>query len=146
MRKVEIKILNKKAQMPEYATQDSAAFDLRAMIDKPIIVNPNESVVIPSGIAIHIDDSSLAATLLPRSGLGIKHGIVLGNLVGLIDSDYSKEVFVSVWNRSDDTYKINPNDRICQMMFVPVVKVELDLVEEFSVHSARGGLGSTGLQ
>lgn len=146
MKKIEVKILDKRLELPKYATKDSAAMDLRAMLDKPVILLPGEMRVINSGIAIHINDATVASILLPRSGLGITHGIVLGNLVGLIDSDYSREMMISVWNRGDKEYKINPLDRICQMMFIPIVRAELDVVEEFTVHSDRGGLGSTGIK
>src|SRR5574343_91795 len=141
--------------LPEYATTGSAGLDLRACIKEEdlqpnhgkqgIYLYPNECVIIPSGLAIHINDPTLAAVIIPRSGLGTKKGIVLGNLVGLIDSDYQGEVGLSVWNRSDDPYFIELGERVCQMVFVPVVQVQFEQVEEFE-KSARGdgGFGSTG--
>ena len=118
---------------------------MRACIDEPITLRPGDSALIPTGIAIHLGDPGLAAVLIPRSGLGHKHGIVLGNLVGLIDSDYQGQVFVSCWNRGKDTFVVNPMERIAQLVIVPVVQVELDVVESFE-ESARGagGFGSTG--
>ena len=118
---------------------------MRACIDEPLTVDPGQTVLVPSGLAIHIGDASLAAVLLPRSGLGHKHGLVLGNLTGLIDSDYQGQVFVSIWNRGSKTYKIEPGERIAQMVFVPVEQVAFDLVEEFD-DSVRGegGFGHSG--
>ncbi len=144
---VQLKILNPKIaeQLPEYATAGAAGLDLRACIDAPITLNPGESVLIPSGLAIYLADPSLAAMLLPRSGLGHKNGIVLGNLVGLIDSDYQGEVKVSLWNRSQEAFVIEPFARIAQMVIVPVVQADFEVVTEFA-ESARGsgGFGSTG--
>ena len=147
MKKLDIKILDEKirAQLPAYATGGSAGLDLRACIDEPITLRPGDSVLVPTGIAIHLDDPALAAVLIPRSGLGHKHGIVLGNLVGLIDSDYQGQVFVSCWNRGKEPFVVNPLERIAQMGIGPVVQVQLTVVESFE-ESARGagGFGSTG--
>jgi dUTP pyrophosphatase len=133
--------------LPHHATDGAAGMDLRACVDAPLVVNPGDTHLIPTGIAIHIGDPGLAAVLLPRSGLGHKHGIVLGNLVGLIDSDYQGQVFVSCWNRSPHAFTIEPGERIAQMVFVPVVQVRFDVVNEFA-DSARGvgGFGHTGRQ
>jgi dUTP pyrophosphatase len=131
--------------LPAYATAGSAGLDIRACIDGPITLNPGDSALIPSGIAIHLADPALAAILIPRSGLGHKHGIVLGNLVGLIDSDYQGQVFVSCWNRGHEPFVVNPLERIAQMVVVPVVQVELNIVESFhSSERGAGGFGSTG--
>jgi dUTP pyrophosphatase len=137
--------LNTEFGLPNFATEGSAGVDLRACVDEPLSLEPGSTILIPSGMAIHIGDPSLAAVILPRSGLGHKHGIVLGNLVGLIDSDYQGQVFVSCWNRGDDTFVIEPGVRIAQMVFVPVVQTEFQVVEEFS-ESLRGsgGFGHTG--
>lgn len=149
MRKIELKILDPRIgseyPLPAYATDGSAGLDLRACVDAPLEVKPGESHLVPTGIAIHIGDPGLAAVLLPRSGLGHKKGIVLGNLVGLIDSDYQGQIFVSCWNRSDDSFTINAGERIAQMVFVPVVQAEFEVVAEFEA-SARGsgGFGHTG--
>ena len=149
MKKIQFKILDtrlgKEIPLPEYATSGSAGLDLRACLHEAVVLNAGESVLIPTGLAIHIDDPSLAAVLLPRSGLGHKHGIVLGNLVGLIDSDYQGQVLVSCWNRSDTAFTINVGERIAQMVFVPIVLVEFEQVETFE-QSARGagGFGHTG--
>ena len=131
--------------LPGYATEGSAGLDLRACLDAPITLEPGQTHLVPTGFAIHLEDPGLAAVLLPRSGLGHKHGIVLGNLVGLIDSDYQGQVMVSVWNRGDHPFTIAPGERIAQMIIVPVVQVELEVVSEFNV-SARGagGFGSSG--
>ncbi len=131
--------------LPQYSTAGAAGLDLRACVEKPLKLAPGAAELVPSGIAIHLADPGLAAVVLPRSGLGHKHGIVLGNLVGLIDSDYQGEVMVSVWNRSKEAFTINPLDRIAQLIVVPVVQVKLNVVEEF-VASRRGagGFGSTG--
>lgn len=131
--------------LPEYATSGSAGLDLRACLTEPLILDAGSTALIPTGLAIHLDDPGLAAVLLPRSGLGHKHGIVLGNLVGLIDSDYQGQIMVSCWNRSDAPFTINIGDRIAQMVIVPVVQVTLSLVSEFAA-SERGvdGFGSTG--
>jgi dUTP pyrophosphatase len=131
--------------LPHYATPGSAGLDLRACLDAPLALAPGQAELIPTGIAIHLDDPGLAAVLLPRSGLGHKHGIVLGNLVGLIDSDYQGQVMVSCWNRGTTSYTIAPGERIAQMVVVPVVQVELELVEQFAAsHRGAGGFGSSG--
>ncbi len=149
MQTVQVKILDarvgKEFPLPDYATEGSAGLDLRACLDEHLHMDPGETHLIPTGIAIHLDDPNLAAMLLPRSGLGHKHGIVLGNLVGLIDSDYQGQVFVSMWNRGSEPFTIEPGDRIAQMIFVPVVQAHFDVVKEFS-HSERGagGFGHTG--
>ena len=132
--------------LPSYATSGAAAMDLRACLNEPQTVLPGETVFIPSGIAISIHDPSLVALLIPRSGLGIKHGIVLANTVGVIDSDYQGEISIGIYNRGQATYTIEPGERICQMMFVPVMQAALTLVEEFSRESDRGvgGFGHTG--
>jgi dUTP pyrophosphatase len=147
--KIQLKILDgrlgKDIPLPEYATAGSAGLDLRACLDEAVELKPGETLLIPTGLAIYINDHQLAAVLLPRSGLGHKHGIVLGNLVGLIDSDYQGQVFVSCWNRGDTTFTINIGERIAQMVFVPVVQVEFEQVAEFD-QSLRGfgGFGHTG--
>ncbi len=131
--------------LPQYASPGAAGLDLRACLDAPLELRPGDSQLVPSGIAIHIGDPGFAAIVLPRSGLGAKHGIVLGNLVGLIDSDYQGQVFVSVWNRSQTAFTIQPMDRIAQLVVVPVQQVEFKLVEEFDASSrGAGGFGSTG--
>ena len=131
---------------PEYATSGSAGMDIRACIDEAIEIRPGETTLVPTGFAMHIDDTGLAAILLPRSGLGHKHGIVLGNLTGLIDSDYQGQVFVSCWNRGSEPFTINPGDRIAQMMIIPVVQANFVVVDDFN-YSARGagGFGHTGV-
>ncbi len=146
---VQLKILdsrlNTEFPLPDFATTGSAGVDLRACIDGPLTLEPGATTLIPSGMAIHIDDPSLAAILLPRSGLGHKHGIVLGNLVGLIDSDYQGQVFVSCWNRGNDAFTIEPGARIAQMVFVPVVQADFQIVEEFTEsRRGAGGFGHTG--
>ena len=149
MQKLEVKILDPRIgrdiELPRRATSGSAGLDLRACIDAPLTLDPGQAQLVPTGIAIHLSDPSLAAMLLPRSGLGHKHGIVLGNLVGLIDSDYQGQVMVSMWNRGETPYTIQPGERIAQMVVVPVVQVDFEVVEEFeaSVRGA-GGFGSTG--
>jgi len=131
--------------LPHYATPGSAGLDLRACLDAPLELAPGETKLIPTGIAIHLDDPGLAAVLLPRSGLGHKHGIVLGNLVGLIDSDYQGQVMVSCWNRGQAAFTIAPGERIAQMVVVPVVQVAFEIVEEFDEsHRGDGGFGSSG--
>jgi dUTP pyrophosphatase len=149
MRSIELKILDPRIgdaiPLPHYATDGSAGLDMRACIDAAITVQPGETILIPTGLAIYIGDPTLAAVLLPRSGLGHKHGLVLGNLTGLIDSDYQGQVFISCWNRGSKSYEIQPGDRIAQMVFVPVEQVEFSVVEEFD-DSARGsgGFGHSG--
>ena len=149
MRSIELKILDSRIgdsiPLPHYATDGSAGLDMRACIDESLTVDPGETVLVPSGLAIHIGNPGLAAVLLPRSGLGHKHGLVLGNLTGLIDSDYQGQVFVSIWNRSKKSYEIEPGERIAQMVFIPVKQVAFDVVEEFD-DSARGdgGFGHSG--
>ena len=144
MKAVQIKILDARIgrdyPLPEYATEGSAGVDLRACLDQPLTIQPGETHLVSSGIAIHMADSGLAAVVLPRSGLGHKKGIVLGNLVGLIDSDYQGQVMISVWNRGRETVTVEPGDRIAQMVFVPVTRVRFEVVEEFET-SARGGGG-----
>jgi len=147
MRKLEVKILDERIRgmLPHYASAGSAGLDLRACINSEMLLNPGESQLVSSGIAIHVGDPGHAAVILPRSGLGAKSGIVLGNLVGLIDSDYQGPVMISVWNRGKSPFTIQPLDRIAQLIVVPVVQVEFEVVEEFAA-SARGtgGFGSTG--
>ncbi len=147
MKKLDVRILDPRLreQLPQYATPGSAGLDLRACIETQVTLAPGESKLIPSGIAIHLGDNTLAAMVLPRSGLGAKHGIVLGNLVGLIDSDYQGQIFVSIWNRGNATFTINPMDRIAQMIVVPVVQVGFNIVDEFDASTrGDGGFGSTG--
>lgn len=144
---IRLKILNPKIaeHLPQYATSGSAGLDLRACIDAPQTIRAGETALIPTGIAIHIANPNLAATILPRSGLGHKHGIVLGNLVGLIDSDYQGELMVSLWNRSQADFTIAPLDRIAQMVIVPVVQAQFELVDDFAgSERGAGGFGSTG--
>ena len=149
MHKIKLKILDPRIgnefPLPHYATHGAAGMDLRACLDSMLEIHPGESHLIPTGLAIHIDDPSLAAVLLPRSGLGHKHGIVLGNLVGLIDSDYQGQVFVSCWNRGSQPFRIEPGERIAQMVFVPVVQAAFEVVDDFAA-SARGegGFGHSG--
>ena len=134
-----------RGQLPQYATSGSAGFDLRACIDAPLTLSPGQTELVPSGIAIHLADPGLAAVVLPRSGLGHKHGIVLGNLVGLIDSDYQGQIFVSTWNRGNAPFTINPMERLAQLIVVPVVQVGFNVVAEFGAsHRGAGGFGSTG--
>ncbi|CAD5372202.1 deoxyuridinetriphosphatase [Rubrivivax sp. A210] len=144
---IEIKVLDERvaAQLPAYATPGSAGLDLRACLDEPLRLAPGQAALIPTGLAVHIADPGLAAMLLPRSGLGHKHGIVLGNLVGLIDSDYQGPLMVSCWNRGSAAYTVQPLERIAQMVIVPVVQAAFRVVEDFDA-SARGagGFGSTG--
>jgi len=149
MKKIQLKILDKRLgneiPLPEYATEGSAGLDLRACLPKTLILEPGETVLIPTGLAIYIADNSVAAVLLPRSGLGHKHGIVLGNLVGLIDSDYQGQVFVSCWNRGLKAFTINVGERIAQMVFVPVIQAEFEQVSEFNESErGEGGFGHTG--
>ncbi|WP_349432294.1 dUTP diphosphatase [Methylomarinum sp. Ch1-1] len=149
MKKIQLKRLDKRLgneiPLPEYATAGSAGLDLRACLDEAATLKPGETLLIPTGLAIHIDDPGLAAVLLPRSGLGHKHGVVLGNLVGLIDSDYQGQVFVSCWNRGDKPFTIEIGERIAQMVFVPVVQAEFECVNEFDQsHRGEGGFGHSG--
>ena len=149
MQKIQLKLLDSRLgdtiELPNYATTGSAGLDLRACLDQNIVIQPGETILIPTGLAIHIDDPSLAAVLLPRSGLGHKHGIVLGNLVGLIDSDYQGQVFVSCWNRSETAFEIVIGERVAQMVFIPVVQVGFEQVEEFTdSERGSGGFGHTG--
>ncbi|MEQ1544807.1 dUTP diphosphatase [Methyloglobulus sp.] len=149
MKKIEFKILDSRIgneiPLPQYATTGSAGLDLRACLTEATELKPGETLLIPTGLAIHISDHHLAAVLLPRSGLGHKHGIVLGNLVGLIDSDYQGQIFVSCWNRGNTAFIINVGERIAQMVFVPVLQVALQQVDEFNESSrGDGGFGHTG--
>jgi len=147
MHKLQIKILDPRVRhdMPHYATRGAAGLDLRACIDVPLVLEPGDSQLVPSGIAIHIGDPRYAAVVLPRSGLGAKHGIVLGNLVGLIDSDYQGQLLISVWNRGRAAFIIQPMERIAQLVVLPVVQVEFQVVDEFTTsHRGEAGFGSTG--
>ncbi|MBL8500383.1 MAG: dUTP diphosphatase [Nitrosomonas sp.] len=147
MKKIDIKILDVRLheQLPAYATPGSAGLDLRACIEQPMTINPGETCLIPTGIAIHLADTGLAALVLPRSGLGHKHGIVLGNLVGLIDSDYQGQILVSCWNRGQTSFQLNPLERIAQLVIVPVIQVEFNRVDNFDQsHRGEDGFGSTG--
>ncbi|WP_293938247.1 dUTP diphosphatase [Iodobacter sp.] len=144
---IDVKILDTrlKDNLPQYATKGSAGLDLRACLDVPMVLAPGATQLVATGLALHLDDPGLAAMILPRSGLGHKHGIVLGNLVGLIDSDYQGQIFVSVWNRSQVPFTIQPMERIAQLVIVPVVQVNFNLVDEFSESDrGAGGFGSTG--
>jgi dUTP pyrophosphatase len=147
MHNIDVKILDARLrdQLPAYATSGSAGLDLRACIDAPIVLNPGQTELIPSGIAIHLDEPWLAAMVLPRSGMGHKHGIVLGNLVGLIDSDYQGQILVSLWNRGAAAFTLNPLERIAQLIVVPVVQVGFNIVDDFAQSTrGAGGFGSTG--
>ena len=147
MRKLEVRILDPRIRenLPHYATHGAAGLDLRACLDAPLVLQAGDSQLVPSGIAIHLGDPGLAAVVLPRSGLGARHGIVLGNLVGLIDSDYQGQIFVSVWNRGRAAFTIQPLERIAQLVVVPVVQVEFEVVEQFAASErGAGGFGSTG--
>jgi dUTP pyrophosphatase len=151
MPKIELKILDarigNKFPLPRYGTDGAAGLDMVACLNEPLALKPGDTHLIPTGIAIHIGDPGLAAVLLPRSGLGHKHGIVLGNLVGLIDSDYQGQVFVSCWNRGREVFTIEPGDRIAQMVFVPVVQAEFEVVQEFEAsRRGAGGFGHTGIK
>src|SRR6476620_2553997 len=144
---VDLKIQNRRIhdQMPDYAKTGSAGLDLRACIDAPLTLQPGETQLIPTGLAIHLDNTYYAALILPRSGLGHKHGIVLGNLVGLIDSDYQGQLMVSCWNRGRASYSLQPMERLAQLVIVPVVQVDLDLVADFAESQrSDAGFGSTG--
>jgi dUTP pyrophosphatase len=149
MRSVRLRILDSRIgrefPLPDYATAGSAGLDLRACLEEPLDIRPGETHLIPTGIAIHIDDPGLAAVLLPRSGLGHKHGIVLGNLVGLIDSDYQGQVYVSCWNRGHGVFQVAVGERIAQMVFVPVVRVRFEVVDRFNESErGEGGFGHSG--
>ncbi|WP_028025827.1 dUTP diphosphatase [Enterovibrio calviensis] len=149
MKKIDLKILDPRVgsefPLPAYATEGSAGLDLRAILDAPVTLEPGQTELLPTGLAIHIADPSLAATILPRSGLGHKHGIVLGNLVGLIDSDYQGQLMVSCWNRGNTTFTIEPGERIAQLVFVPVVQAEFNIVEDFdATERGAGGFGHSG--
>ena len=146
---VQVKVLDDKIgsriPLPAYATDGSAGVDLRACIDDALVLEPGQTQLIPTGIAIHIADPGMAATILPRSGLGHKHGVVLGNLVGLIDSDYQGQLFISCWNRGTKTFEIEPGDRIAQLVFVPSVQVDFEVVADFDASErGAGGFGHTG--
>ena len=149
MHKIEVKILDERIgtdiPLPHYATPGSAGMDLRACLDAPVTLEPGDTQLIPTGIAIHIGDPGLAATILPRSGLGHKHGIVLGNLVGLIDSDYQGQLFVSCWNRGREPFVLKPGERLAQLVIIPVVQAEFEVVEDFDEsHRGEGGFGHSG--
>ncbi|HEX4332916.1 MAG TPA: dUTP diphosphatase [Usitatibacter sp.] len=146
-RRLDVKVLDERmrSHLPTYATEGSAGLDLRAAIEAPITLQPGDSTLVPSGLAIHLDDPGLAAVIIPRSGLGHKHGIVLGNLVGLIDSDYQGQVFVSCWNRGKEPFELKPLERLAQLVVVPIVQVELNVVDDFEAsRRGAGGFGSTG--
>jgi dUTP pyrophosphatase len=147
VRKLEVRVLDPRIRenLPHYATPGAAGLDLRACLDTPLTLQPGDSQLVPSGIAIHLGDPGLAAVVLPRSGLGAKHGIVLGNLVGLIDSDYQGQIYVSVWNRGQQTFTLKPMERIAQLVIVPVLQVAFNVVDEFEEsRRGAGGFGSTG--
>ncbi|SEL22146.1 dUTP pyrophosphatase [Roseateles sp. YR242] len=147
MTTIDLKVLDRRMaeQLPAYATPGSAGLDLRACLDTAITLAPGETTLVPTGLSIHIGDPGLAAIILPRSGLGHKHGIVLGNLVGLIDSDYQGQLMVSVWNRGQEAFTLQPMDRMAQLVIVPVVQAQFRLVEDFDASSrGEGGFGSTG--
>jgi len=149
MNTLDIKVIDPriKNQLPEYSTSGSAGLDLRACIDAQMNIEPGQTVLVPTGFAINIEDPKYAAVILPRSGLGHKHGIVLGNLVGLIDSDYQGQIMVSVWNRGSESFNIEPMDRIAQLVVIPVVQVKFNLVDDFDKSTrGSGGFGSTGHQ
>ncbi|NWA45620.1 dUTP diphosphatase [Pseudomonas reactans] len=151
LKKIDIKILDPRIgstfPLPAYATPGSAGLDLRACLDAAVELKPGETTLLPTGLAIHICDANLAAVILPRSGLGHKHGVVLGNLVGLIDSDYQGQLMISVWNRGQTTFMVEPGERVAQMVFVPVVQAEFNLVEDFeSSERGAGGFGHSGRQ
>ena len=153
MQTIDVKILDPRLKdeageaefAPHYATPGAAGLDLRACIEAPVHLHPGETMLVPSGIAIHLADPGLAALILPRSGLGHKHGIVLGNLVGLIDSDYQGQIFISTWNRGKEVFILNPLDRLAQLVVVPVLQVGFNIVDDFETsHRGEGGFGSTG--
>ncbi|CDY74173.1 Deoxyuridine 5'-triphosphate nucleotidohydrolase [Caballeronia glathei] len=145
--KLDVKILDARMRdfLPAYATPGSAGLDLRACIDEPLVIAPGQTSLVPTGLAIHLGDPGYAAVILPRSGLGHKHGVVLGNLVGLIDSDYQGQLMISTWNRGDTAFTLNPMERLAQMVIVPVVQAELNIVDNFEESErGAGGFGSTG--
>ncbi len=145
--KLDVKILDVRMReyMPAYATPGSAGLDLHACLDAPLVIEPHQTVLVPTGLAIHLADPGYAAMILPRSGLGHKHGIVLGNLVGLIDSDYQGQLMVSTWNRGDTAFTLNPMERLAQMVIVPAIQAQLNIVDEFEASErGEGGFGSTG--
>lgn len=149
MQPLQVKLLDPRIghefPLPHYATEGSAGLDLRACLSQPVTLKPGQTQLLPTGIAIHIEDPGLCAMILPRSGLGHKHGIVLGNLVGLIDSDYQGQLMVSCWNRGQTTFTVEPGERIAQLVLVPVVQASFEIVEEFSESSrGKGGFGSSG--
>jgi dUTP pyrophosphatase len=147
MHRIDVRVLDSRLHEtpPRYSTKGAAGLDLRACIDAPLELRPGDTALVPSGIAIHLADSGLAALVLPRSGLGHKHGIVLGNLVGLIDSDYQGQIMVSLWNRSAARYALQPMERVAQLVIFPVLQVALNVVEEFAASQrGAGGFGSTG--
>ncbi len=149
MKKVQLRILDPRLgrdfPLPDYATAGSAGVDLRACVDETLTILPGQTVLVPTGMAIHVANPGLAAVILPRSGLGHKHGIVLGNLVGLIDSDYQGQLMVSCWNRGSDAFELEPGARLAQMVFVPVVQVDFEVVDEFRASDrGEGGFGHTG--
>ncbi|CAE6703949.1 Deoxyuridine 5'-triphosphate nucleotidohydrolase [Paraburkholderia domus] len=145
--KLDLKILDARMrdQLPAYATAGSAGLDLRACLEEPLTLKPGETALVPTGLAIHVADPGYAALILPRSGLGHKHGIVLGNLVGLIDSDYQGQLMISTWNRGETTFVLNPMERLAQLVIVPVVQAEFNIVDDFETSDrGAGGFGSTG--
>jgi dUTP pyrophosphatase len=145
--KLDLKILDARMreQLPAYATTGSAGLDLRACLDEPLTLEPGQTALVPTGLAIHVGDPGYAALILPRSGLGHKHGIVLGNLVGLIDSDYQGQLMISTWNRGQTTFTLNPMERLAQLVIVPVVQAEFNIVDDFEQSDrGAGGFGSTG--
>ena len=149
MQKIQLKILDprigKDIALPEYATAGSAGMDLRAALEETTTIKPGETLLIPTGLSIYVEDPNMAAVILPRSGLGHKHGIVLGNLVGLIDSDYQGQLFVSCWNRGQNSFTIEVGDRIAQLVIVPVIQVDFEVVENFEItHRGTGGFGHSG--
>lgn len=149
MHKIQLKILDprvgKEFPLPRYATEGSAGLDLRACLDDAVVIEPGQTELVPTGLAIHIDDPSLAAVILPRSGLGHKHGIVLGNLVGLIDSDYQGQLYISTWNRGSEPFTVKPGERLAQLVLVPVVQADFDIVDEFDQSPrGEGGFGHSG--
>lgn len=149
MKKIDVKVLDHRMKelLPTYATAGSAGLDLRAAISEPLTIEPGSTHLVPTGLAIHIGDPAYAAMILPRSGMGHKHGIVLGNLVGLIDSDYQGELMISTWNRGQTAFTLQPMDRLAQLVVVPVLQLELNVVEEFGASQRGvGGFGSTGKQ